>query len=149
MQLEYLDRSNQYNMAIALASDAANVAQYGMRRKDPDTAHCVCTPAVAAIAAQLWLQRTLYVRTQYRFKLGWMFALLEPGDLLYPRRRPRPCRLPGPHHPDRRGREGRHARADVRDLLVGVAHTPLYTMATSTPTVTSQTVDPGASRRTC
>jgi len=82
VQLEYLDRSNQYNMAIALASDAANVAQYGMRRKDPDTVHCVCTPSVAAIAAQLWLQRTLYIRAQYKFKLGWMFALLEPGDLL-------------------------------------------------------------------
>ncbi|MDR3471593.1 MAG: phage tail protein, partial [Devosia sp.] len=82
VQLEYLDRSNQYNMAIALASDAANIAQYGMRRKDPDTVHCICTPTVAALSAQLFLQRTLYVRAQYKFKLGWMFAILEPGDIL-------------------------------------------------------------------
>ena len=82
VQLEYLDRSNQYNMAIALASDAANVAQYGVRRKDPDTVHCIASPAAAAISAQLYLQRTLYIRAQYKFKLGWMFAALEPGDIV-------------------------------------------------------------------
>ena len=129
VQLEYLDRTNQYNMAIALASDAANVAQYGMRRKDPDTVHCVCTPAVAAIAAQLWLQRTLYMRTKYKFRLGWMFALLEPGDLLeltdaglglaaYV------VRIIQIDEDEKDG------TLDVtcEDLLVGVSHTPLYTM---------------------
>ena len=144
VQLEYLDRSNQYNMAIALASDAANVAQYGMRRKDPDTVHCVCTPAVAAIAAQLSLQRTLYVRTQYKVKLGWMFALLEPGDLLeltdaglglaaYM------VRITQIDEDDKDG------TLDVtcEDLLVGVSNTPLYTMQNAAPTVVNQTVDPG------
>ena len=82
VQLEYLDRTNEYNMAIALASDAANVAQYGQRRKDPDTVHMICTPAVANLAAQLWLQRTLYIRSKFKFTLGWQFALLEPGDIL-------------------------------------------------------------------
>ena len=144
VQLEYLDRRNQYNMAIALASDAANVAQYGMRQKDPVTVHCVCTPAVAAIAAQLWLQRTLYVRTQYKFKLGWMFALLEPGDMLeltdaglglaaYT------VRITQIDEDEKDG------TLDVtcEDLLVGVSNTPLYTMQNAAPTVTSQTVDPG------
>lgn len=144
VQIEYLDRSNQYNMAIALASDAANVAQYGLRRKDPDTAHVICTPAVAAIAAQLWLQRTLYIRAQYKFKLGWMFALLEPGDLLeltdsglglsaYP------VRIVQIDEDEKDGT----LDLTCEDLLVGISHAPLYTMQESAPTLVNQAVDPG------
>lgn len=144
VQIEYLDRTNQYNMAIALASDAANVAQYGMRRKDPDTAHVICTPAVAALAAQLWLQRTLYIRAEYRFKLSWAFALLEPGDLLevtdaglglaaYT------VRITGIDEDEKDG------TLDVtcEDYPIGVHNAPLYTMQVSAPTVVNQAVDPG------
>ncbi len=99
---------------------------------------------MAAIAAQLWLQRTLYIRAQYKFTLSWAFALLEPGDLLevtdagmglaaYP------VRIIQIDEDEKNG------TLDVtcEDLLAGVGHTPLYTMQGSTPTVTSQTVDPG------
>lgn len=144
VQLEYLDRSNQYNMAIALASDAANVAQYGMRRKDPDTVHCVCTPSVAAIAAQLWLQRTLYIRAHYKFKLGWMFALLEPGDLLevtdvglglaaYM------VRITQIDEDEKDG----ILEVTCEDYPIGVGGAPLYTMQNSAATPINQAVDPG------
>ena len=144
VQFEYLDRSNQYNMAIALASDAANVAQYGMRRKDPDTVHVICTPAVAAVAAQLWLQRTLYVRAQYKFTLCWAFALLEPGDLVeltdaglglaaYT------VRITQIDEDEKDGT----LELTCEDFPLGVHHAPLYAMQESAPTIVNQAVDPG------
>ncbi len=144
VQLEYLDRSNQYNMAIALASDAANVAQYGMRRKDPDTVHCVCTPSVAAIAAQLWLQRTLYIRAKYKFKLGWMFALLEPGDLLeltdaglgLAAYMARVIQI------DEDEKDGT-LEVTCEDYPIGVGGAPLYAMQNTAATPINPAVDPG------
>jgi hypothetical protein len=144
VQLEYLDRTNQYNMAIALASDAANVVQYGARRQDPTTVHSICTPAVAAAAAQLYLQRTLYIRGQYKFKLGWMFALLEPGDLLeltdsglgltaYM------VRITQIDEDEK----DRTLDVTCEDLLVGVANAPLYAMQTGQGTQVNKSVDPG------
>jgi hypothetical protein len=143
VQLEYLDRTNQYNMGIALASDAANVAQYGMRRKDPDTVHCICDPAVAAISAQLYLQRTLYVRAQYRFTLGWMYALLEPGDIV----EITDAGLGLSAYPVRiiQIDEDEKYRLAViaEDFPVGVSHTPLYAMQTGQGTQANHGVDPG------
>jgi hypothetical protein len=143
IQLEYLDRTNQYNMAIALASDAANVAQYGMRRKDPDTVHCICTPSVAAISAQLFLQRTLYVRAQYKFKLAWPFALLEPGDLLeltdaglgLSAYMVRITQI----EEDEKG----VLSLTCEDYPLGVHNAPLYAMQVSAPTNLNQAVDAG------
>jgi hypothetical protein len=144
VQLEYLDRTNQYNMAIALASDAANVAQYGMRRKDPDTVHCICTPSVAAISAQLFLQRTLYVRAQYKFKLGWMFAILEPGDIVeitdpglglaaYP------VRIIQIDEDEKYG-----LSITAEDSQIGIANAPLYTMQNTAGYLVQQNLDPGS-----
>jgi hypothetical protein len=141
VQIEYLDRTNQYNMAVALASDAANVAQYGMRRQDPTTVHSICTPSVAALTAQLYLQRTLYVRAQYRLKLSWAFALLEPGDIVeltdagmglsaYP------VRIVQIDEDDKDGT----LDLTCEDLLAGVSHTPLYTMQASAGTQTNANV---------
>ena len=144
IQLEYLDRTNKYNMAIALASDAANVAQYGMRRKDPDTVHCICDPNIAAISAQLYLQRTLYVRAQYKFKLGWMFAILEPGDIVeltdsglgltaYP------VRIIQIDEDEKYG-----LQITAEDAQIGVANTPLYTMQAGIGYQANRSIDPGS-----
>jgi len=143
VQLEYLDRTNQYNMAIALASDAANIAQYGARRQDPTTVHVICDPSVAAICAQLYLQRTLYVRAQYKFKLGWMFALLEPGDIVeltdlglglvdYP------VRVTQIDQDEKYG-----LSFTCEDYPVGIAHTPLYDSQAGDGFVANQNIDPG------
>jgi len=143
VQLEYLDRTNQYNMAIALASDAANIAQYGARRQDPTTVHVIADPSVAAICAQLYLQRTLYISAQYKFKLGWMFALLEPGDIVeltdvglglvdYP------VRITQIDQDEKYG-----LSFTCEDYPVGIAHTPLYEMQAGDGYVANQNVDPG------
>jgi hypothetical protein len=46
------------------------------------TAHEICDPGIAQTAAQLILQRTLYIRNHYTFKLSWEYCLLEPMDIV-------------------------------------------------------------------
>ena len=82
VQIEYLDRANDYNIAIAEAKDQANIEKYGLRPREAIQMHAICDAAVAQQVAQLTLQRALYVRNEYSFKLGWKFALLEPMDLV-------------------------------------------------------------------
>ena len=82
VQIEYLDRANDYNIAVAEAKDQANIEQYGIRPKDAVKMHGICDAKVARQVAQLLLQRALYVRNEYEFKLGWKDCLLEPMDLV-------------------------------------------------------------------
>ncbi|MDO5686751.1 MAG: phage tail protein [Neisseria sp.] len=82
VQIEYLDRSNAYNVAVAEAKDQANIEQFGLRPQEPIQMHSICDAAVAHQVAHLTLQRSLYVRNEYEFKLGWKYCLLEPMDLV-------------------------------------------------------------------
>lgn len=82
VQVEYLNRDNAYNIEISEAKDQANIEEYGLRPQDPVKMHGICDPDVARHVAQLLLQRSLYVRNKYEFKLGWKYALLEPMDLV-------------------------------------------------------------------
>lgn len=80
VQVEYLDRSNQYNTAIAPAQDLSNIIEYGRRKEDPQAMHSICDAAVAQVVAQLRLQRKLYIRETYQFKVDDRYSLLELGD---------------------------------------------------------------------
>lgn len=82
VQVEFLNRSNDYNLEVAEAKDLANIEQFGLRPQEPVKLHAICEPAVARHVAQLLLQRALYVRNHYEFRLGWRHALLEPMDLV-------------------------------------------------------------------
>ena len=82
IQVEYLDRDNDYNVAIAEVKDQANIEQYGLRPKDAIKMHGICDGKVAQKVAQQLLQRALYVRNEYEFKLGWKYCLLEPMDIV-------------------------------------------------------------------
>ena len=82
IQVEYLDRNNDYNVAIAEVKDQANIEQYGLRPKDAIKMHGICDGKVAQKVAQQLLQRALYVRNEYEFKLGWKYCLLEPIDIV-------------------------------------------------------------------
>jgi hypothetical protein len=82
IQLECLDRSNNYNTAIVEAFDQASIDRYGVRRDSSLKARAIVDPAlVGPIVAQLLLQRALLFRNTYQFKLGWKYCLLEPMDL--------------------------------------------------------------------
>src|ERR1700757_28517 len=83
IQLECLDRSNDYNTAIVEAFDQGAIDLYGIRRDSSLKARAIVDPLnVGPIVAQLLLQRALLFRNTYTFKLGWKYCLLEPMDLV-------------------------------------------------------------------
>ncbi|MFX6969091.1 phage tail protein, partial [Acinetobacter baumannii] len=82
VQIEYINRYNQYNTETVEAKDQANIEMYGLRTEDPVENHFFCEPKIARHAAQLRLQRLLYVRNEYEFNLGWKYCRLEPMDIL-------------------------------------------------------------------
>jgi len=83
IQLECLDRSNNYNTSIVEAFDQAAIDLYGVRRESSFKARAIVDPvSVGPIVAQLLLQRALLFRNSYTFKLGWKYCLLEPMDLV-------------------------------------------------------------------
>lgn len=82
IQVEYINRYNQYNTETAEAKDQANIEMFGLRSEDPVEHHYFCEPKMARHAAQLRLQRLLYVRNEYEFNLGWKYCRLEPMDIV-------------------------------------------------------------------
>ena len=83
IQVECLDRSNSYNTTIVEAFDQASIDLYGVRRDTSLKANAIVDATYAGpIAAQLLLQRSLYFRNTYTFRLGWKYCLLEPMDLV-------------------------------------------------------------------
>src|ERR1700722_5134033 len=82
LSVEYMDASNSYNPQIIAAFDQGTIDLYGLRTEPSVQAHEFTNPTSATISAQLMLQRRLYVRNTYQFKLGWKYALLEPMDIV-------------------------------------------------------------------
>jgi hypothetical protein len=80
VSVEFLDRSNQYQPGIQTASDLDDIVTYGLRKQDAQQFHDICDAAIAKQAVQLWLQRVLYVRDRYHFKLPEDFVAIEPMD---------------------------------------------------------------------
>lgn len=82
IQVEFINRDNQYNVEVVTATDQRNVDEFGLRPAPVAKYHDITTQATARTVAQLLLQRSLYVRNTYEFRLGWKYALLEPMDLV-------------------------------------------------------------------
>lgn len=80
--VEYLDRANGYNVSTVTVDDQADIDVHGLRPMDSVSAHQVADSGVAQAVASLILQRAVYVRAQYEFRLGWQFCYLEPTDLV-------------------------------------------------------------------
>ncbi|OVE46680.1 phage tail protein [Chromobacterium violaceum] len=81
IRVKFFNRANSYNEEVAEAKDQASIEQFGLRSKEIEL-HEIADANVARFVAQQILQRTLYVRNNYEFRLGWKFALLEPTDLV-------------------------------------------------------------------
>lgn len=88
-RLECADRNNAYNLttvelrdqnAIELVEQATG--SNGMRIAPTVTAHEICDIGVASISGQLMLQRAVYIRNTYKFRLSWEYCLLDPMDLV-------------------------------------------------------------------
>ena len=83
IEVECLDRQNNYNTAVAEAFDQGSIDVYGVRRDTSTKARLITDPLyVGGMVAQLLLQRQLLYRNTYIFKLGWKYILLEPMDLV-------------------------------------------------------------------
>jgi Putative phage tail protein len=80
--VEYLDRTNAYNVAIAQATDAQDIAVNGVRVMATITLHAITSGTVAQNVAQLILQRQLYIRSTFTFSVRSDYCLLEPMDLV-------------------------------------------------------------------
>ena len=79
--VEYLDRSNNYNPAVAAIQDDAAIAIYGLRPADRKQAHFFCLQSAAVMSASLTMGRA-QVRGTYAFTLGAQFILLDPMDIV-------------------------------------------------------------------
>ena len=81
-RLECFDRANQYAATPVEARDQNAIEQFGLNIGSTITAHEICDLGIGLIAAQLILQRGLYIRNTYSFKLSWEYCPLEPMDLV-------------------------------------------------------------------
>jgi hypothetical protein len=82
LSIEYMDASNSFNPQVITTFDQGMIDQHGLRTEPSIQAHGFTNPTSATISAQLMLQRRLYVRNTYRFKLGWKYVQLEPMDIV-------------------------------------------------------------------
>lgn len=82
LSVQYTERSNAYNPAVLAVFDQGAIDAYGLRTGDSIQAKALCNVTSAQAAAQILLQRLIYIRNIYRFQLSWKYALLEPMDIV-------------------------------------------------------------------
>ena len=82
-RVECLSRANEYATIPVEARDQSQIELYGVRVGTTIQAHEICDEInVGPIVAQTILQRQLYVRARYTFKLSWEYCLLDPMDVV-------------------------------------------------------------------
>jgi hypothetical protein len=81
-RLEIAERDNAYNLTSVESRNQNAIELYGMRIAPTVTAHEICDQNVGLISGQLILQRALYIRNTYKFRLSWEYCLLDPMDLV-------------------------------------------------------------------
>jgi Putative phage tail protein len=81
-RLEVADRSNAYNLTSVESRDQNAIELYGTRIAPTVTAHEICDYDTGSICGQLMLQRSVYIRNTYKFRLSWEYCLLDPMDLV-------------------------------------------------------------------
>ena len=82
-RIEVSSRSNQYSATPVEARDQAMTELFGPRVGSTIQAHEICDEFVMGPKiAQTILQRELYVRTKFTFKLSWEYCLLDPMDVV-------------------------------------------------------------------
>lgn len=80
--MEYIDRANSYQSDTASYRDLAAIDMYGERVMDTVQGHEFKDANTAALSIKLILNRQLYVRNTFVFKLTARYALLEQGDVI-------------------------------------------------------------------
>lgn len=80
--IEIQSRDDSYNTGPVTVWDQGAIEQFGLRVGSTVSAHEICDLAVAQTSVQLILQRQVYVRRHFTFKLSTVLCLLEPMDLV-------------------------------------------------------------------
>jgi Putative phage tail protein len=82
-RIEVSSRSNQYSATPVEARDQSQIEVFGPRVGSTISAQEICDEFVMGpLIAQTILQRELYVRTKFTFKLSWEYCLLDPMDIV-------------------------------------------------------------------
>lgn len=81
-KIEWSDRSNNYNTAIAEAMDQAAIDLNGLRAQSTVTAHGITVQNTAQVAIRLMQQRGLYLRNAYTLTVSPLYGYLEPMDIV-------------------------------------------------------------------
>ena len=82
-RVEVLSRGNQYSALPVEARDQSQIEIFGPRVGTVIQAHEICDEFVMGpLIAQTILQRELYVRAKFSFKLSWEYCLLDPMDIV-------------------------------------------------------------------
>lgn len=81
VKIEYVNRANDYNIQIAEAKDLASIEAIGLK-EETLRFHAITNSTLANKVASQILNKKLYSRNQYKFSIGWKYALLEPADLI-------------------------------------------------------------------
>ncbi|AYO85899.1 phage tail protein [Methylobacterium brachiatum] len=81
-RVECSDRSHGYSSTTVEARDQGAIERYGLKVGGTITAREICALSTGRLVAQLALQRTLYIRNTFAFRLSWEFCLLEPMDIV-------------------------------------------------------------------
>ena len=82
VRVEFNDRANAYNKAIAEAKDDADISTGGLRTMSTLSAPWICDAAVAGLVARIVMQRSLNISGAGTVKLPWAYCLLECMDLV-------------------------------------------------------------------
>ena len=82
VQINYANRLNSYAPDILYEQDEASVALYGTRFEGAKTWDFFTNVTAATTAANLRVNRSVYVRNTYKFRLPVTYAYLEPMDLV-------------------------------------------------------------------
>ena len=82
VQVQFLDRSDQYAQSVAEAKDQPAIDNYGLRPMSTVDGSWIKQMAIASFVATLILNRQLYVRNEFKFRLPVKYMRLEAGDLV-------------------------------------------------------------------
>ncbi len=82
VRMDYRDRTNFFNDNVVEAKDEANVELYGPRIDNIGLAQEYTLAYYANVAAQVQLHRNITVRRNFTFRLGPLWAFLDPMDII-------------------------------------------------------------------
>lgn len=82
VEIDILDRNNNYNSTPVYWQDQNSVDQYGVLQATVVEAQEICDLTVGGILAALIGKRAVNVAKTYEFTLNQTYILLEPGDIV-------------------------------------------------------------------